>query len=534
MNNILERFKQVPARLLEIWKKYTKKQKVTMISAVASVIIALVILILVLGKTTYTELYKFKGTEQAAQAIDLLKEAGIAYDLKSDNATVMVDVKKLTDATLLVASSNISDDEGFSIADLLNTSMSTTNSDKKLMLDLFTQSQLESALKKLEGIDDAMVQYYPKDTTYSILEGAKDIGCTVILTTNSNFKDSMAEKIAIIVAAGLGNANADLIKVMDHKANLLYNGPVDEKEVFATKRIEYQTAWNNLISEQVTRFGLANLFTTVDVSPNVLVNMDEESVVYKEYTAADGLEQGLFSTLKTIASENASGDGGPVGTDSNDENDYYVQTGNSGTDSYESMEATYTPNEKLTTIMKAPGALLTDECSMGVTLRRVKTITEKELEIQGLLEGTTFDEYIVNNSEPAIITLSDELIKGFSDCSGIPLDNLTITAYETYVYVPKTATATNWDLYLKIILAVLIVGMLIFVVFRGMAPVEVTELEPELSVEQLLATTKENQSLDDIEFSEKSETRRMIEKFVEENPEAVANLLRSWLEEGWD
>ena len=68
----------------------------------------------------------------------------------------------------------------------------------------------------------------------------------------------------------------------------------------------------------------------------------------------------------------------------------------------------------------------------------------------------------------------------------------------------------------------------------GTTPAEFfTDEEPELSVEQLLATTKENQSLEDIEFSDKSETRKMIEKFVDENPEAVAQLLRNWLNDDW-
>ena len=40
-------------------------------------------------------------------------------------------------------------------------------------------------------------------------------------------------------------------------------------------------------------------------------------------------------------------------------------------------------------------------------------------------------------------------------------------------------------------------------------------------------------TLEDIELEEKSETRKMIEKFVDENPEAVANLLRNWLSEDW-
>jgi len=68
-----------------------------------------------------------------------------------------------------------------------------------------------------------------------------------------------------------------------------------------------------------------------------------------------------------------------------------------------------------------------------------------------------------------------------------------------------------------------------------MKPVETIETEPELSVERLLATTRENQSLEDIEFGEKSETRRMIEKYIDENAESVAALLRNWLnDDGWE
>ena len=90
------------------------------------------------------------------------------------------------------------------------------------------------------------------------------------------------------------------------------------------------------------------------------------------------------------------------------------------------------------------------------------------------------------------------------------------------------------NLIIGIVLAILIVALLCFVVFKGMKPVEVTELEPELSVEALLATTKENQSLEDIEFSDKSASKQQIEKFVDENPEAVVALLRNWLNDDWE
>ena len=94
------------------------------------------------------------------------------------------------------------------------------------------------------------------------------------------------------------------------------------------------------------------------------------------------------------------------------------------------------------------------------------------------------------------------------------------------------STVTFW---VQIALAVAILGLLVFVVLRSARPLTVEETEPELSVEEMLATTKENQpAVDDIDIQEKSETRKAIEKFVEENPEAVALLLRNWLSEDWD
>ena len=43
----------------------------------------------------------------------------------------------------------------------------------------------------------------------------------------------------------------------------------------------------------------------------------------------------------------------------------------------------------------------------------------------------------------------------------------------------------------------------------------------------------ENTDESDIDIQEKSETRKAIEKFVDENPEAVAMLLRNWINEDW-
>ncbi|MDE7282188.1 MAG: hypothetical protein K2N85_01140 [Lachnospiraceae bacterium] len=37
----------------------------------------------------------------------------------------------------------------------------------------------------------------------------------------------------------------------------------------------------------------------------------------------------------------------------------------------------------------------------------------------------------------------------------------------------------------------------------------------------------------DIAMEEETETTKLINKFVDDNPEAAANLLRNWLNEDW-
>lgn len=51
-------------------------------------------------------------------------------------------------------------------------------------------------------------------------------------------------------------------------------------------------------------------------------------------------------------------------------------------------------------------------------------------------------------------------------------------------------------------------------------------------MESLLQSQPEVE-LENIDVEKLSETRKLIEKFIDENPEAAASLLRNWLNEDW-
>ena len=53
-------------------------------------------------------------------------------------------------------------------------------------------------------------------------------------------------------------------------------------------------------------------------------------------------------------------------------------------------------------------------------------------------------------------------------------------------------------------------------------------------MDDMLSATRDRETVDEIEYDEKSEVRKAIEKFVDENPESVALLLRNWLNRDWE
>lgn len=529
-----ERLKQIPKQLLDFWNKYTAKQKTILISVVSVIIIAFAVLIYITGRVEYEELTITENTKEASQVVDLLESEGIKYKLGSDRLTVSVDIKRYSDAVLLLASNDMPS-TGITMDELLNNSLSTTNSDRNLKLNLYIQNQLRKYIKTMDGVLEAEVYYIPVDDTNSILTTQKETSASVLLTVNDDFEKDTAETIAEVVASVIGNSSTENIRVADQNGNLLFGGVQDLYSANATSKEEYREMLRNTFINNLYMGLIKSGYDDVVIMPNLTLDFKEVSELYTEYLPAEGQDQGVYSHSYTYNSENAGSSGGGIpGTSSNDETDYMIEDSSSSSGSVEIEEYDYLPNERVTNIKYEVGAIIPEQSSVSILARIIKTRTEEELEEEGLLEDVTFDEYVRANSDGIKREVDPEIISMVSLATGIAEENIQIIAIEQPVFVPKVVEIRELTDYLQIVLAVLIVALLLFVVFKGIGPVEVTELEPELSVEQLLATTKEKQGIEDIDFNEVSEVRKMIEKFVDEKPDAVAQLLRNWLNEDWD
>lgn len=540
---MLDRLKAIGARIVEFWNRFTSKQKTLIICITAAVIFTLVALILMLNRAKYTELVTFDNTSDAATAKSVLDEANpaIDYNVSADGKTFMVNEKQESTARLLLGENNIATNKSDDWELLFDNSMSTTDSERQLKQKLVKQNNISKELELIEGVKQASVQITIPDSTNSLLSKEKEASASILLITTDKFEENSVDGIANYVATSLGNSTTDNVRIIDQTGNLLFGGDGDSASAVgnssAAIKIKAQVT-DNLEDRIRSLMVNSGVYNDAAVTANLDINLDQQEVEDVHHYTDDAEEDtGPKTSYYYYNAENTEGALGIPGTDSNDDtvNDYEIQNGNAGASNANVIKEEYNDSVTTTKTVKSIGTINTANSSMALVLSKYIIYDEAKMKKAGQLKGTNFEAFQEENSDWKPIEVDEETINLISNATGIGTDKISIQAYEVPLFYPQeTSAAQTIANYLQFILAILIVVLLVFVVFRGMRPVEVSELEPELSVEALLATTKENQTLEDIEFSDKSATRQQIERFVDQNPEEVALLLRNWLNDEWD
>ncbi|MGN0151395.1 MAG: hypothetical protein ACI39Q_02880 [Wujia sp.] len=531
-----EWFKQLPSRIVEFWNKYTAKQKTLFFSVVAAIVITLIALFWILNRTTYTRLSSFDDTAAASQAANVLKENGITYRVTDDALSIDVDENQLSQARLLMGENGISTSVNKTDYDwLFDNGFNTTDSEKKLKAKITKQSEMEADIRSIEGVTKASVTINLPDTTNTIYSKDQSASVSIMLTVNANFDRESAKTIAEYAKTCVGNSNTDNITIIDNQGTLLFSGTSSSNAATDVIQIEQQVEeyynsklWNLMVNSGV--------YDEVSVASNLDVNVSKEEMHRLEYYSNDDDDTGPMSTSYYYLAENTDGTGGVVGTDANGEEitDYNLLDNANGESKLNVVKQTFETSYVETTKVEPVGDVDMTNSSMAMYLTRYQIYNEDDMKEQGLLGDQTFAEFQAANSEVTETVNPQELVTMLATATGMREANVYVVERIVPIFYPSEEKTVPVQSIISIILAVIIGGLLLFVVFKGMKPEEVVEVEPELSVEALLATTKENQTIDDIEFSDNSASKTQIEKFVDENPEAVAALLRNWLNEDWE
>lgn len=506
---MMDRLIAIKDKFLAFWDKYTTKQKTLIISVVLAIFFAIVLLSYFLTRPVYTELVKLSG-DTASTFDSALSSGGIDYKKESDskgNTVFSVEQSQYSDAVLLMGENKITDTE-MSWDDAFNNDMTVSSAEKQTKATLALQSSIRKGLMNFDGVEDATVYVNRPTDDGTIFSEKKEtsVSASLKLAKGSEITSETAQAIAYYLANAVGNSTTDNIILTDTTGNLLYGQKEDNTLGGSVSGSDdYKEKLRNTFCKNVSNMLMKAGYDDVQIgSANIKFNMDKVTELVKTYTANEGQDQGLYSSSYNYKSTGNSGSGGVPGTDSNgDQTDTMIQNTGSSNSETTLDKYNYLPNETVQNIEHEVGAVEPDQSSIGIVLTKYNVIKEETLESQGLLKDTTFEEYVNNNSAVTDLQVPEELITLVSAATGIATNNITIQIKQKPVYEAKESSSfmDNASNYLMVILTLLIAGLLVFVIIKGTSPVEVTELEPELSVEDLLATTQEDdkQNLDEIE-----------------------------------
>lgn len=530
----MEKLMEIRDKILAWWNKYTTKQKTVIVGIAAVVVFTIAILAYVFSRPTYVAIKTCDNQAQTSEAVAALESAGISSVVGKDALTISVNEKDETSARLALASAGFSTSEP-NLKDYISGSLSTTESDKQKYYAEFMADKLEANFSNYENVKRATVELNLPKEDGTLIRKEEEASAYICLELEGSFSQDKAMAMAKSAAAALGNSDCSNIIIVDTKANILFAGEDDYTTAGqANNFMELNNQAENYIKYKIANALLmTGQFDMVEAAPHLNFDFSSYEQTNHSYDAQNGREEGYKSHESVTSGEDTSGVGGVPGTDSNDGTSYLYQDGSESSSSYETRDTDYVLDEEILSKVTPAGVIDYKKSSISVTAITYNRIYEELAESQGLLEGVTWEQYKLLNDTSTKIEVDEEFYNVVATATGMDPANITIMAFRENLFIDEATQEVNWSDITSIVLIVIILALLAFMILRSMSRTkEEVEVEDELSVEKLLQSTQEH-DVDGIEVETKSETRKMIEKFVDENPEAAAALLRNWLNDDW-
>ena len=539
-----EKLKALLQRVKDWWDKFSTKQKTLIIVGASVAVLTVVILVSVLTRPTYVLLMSAENTSEASQVKTLLDDNSITYTISNDGLQFRVLESQEADANILLGANNIQAAD-YSIDNVTNGSFSTTESDKQKKYVAYLESKLAADFSTMDAIDSAKVSLSIPEDDGTLLADQQESSASILLKLKDpdNFTEDNAAYIAKATAAAIGNKSTNNIVVLDTEGNMLFSGEDDSSATgTASTQLSLKDKAQKAIKSEVKKVLLGtDLYDNVEVASNLVMDFSNKEETTHDYTPVSGGTQGVLSHENTYSSTGTNGTSGVPGTDSNNQTTYVTQDNQTSSSTVDEDSKDYLPNEKITTTTTPAGVIDYTNSSISVTAINYVVMNQSDYD-SAANGGSTWAQYKAANASPVDVTdtvdaaTKQRLVDVVAHATGITSSNITLALYNENVYFDNSGANISLTDILQIVLIVVILGLLAFVILRSLrsekAP-EVEEQPEELSVEQLLESQPPEESLENIEVDEGSETKHLIEKFVDENPEAAANLLRNWLNEDY-
>ena len=532
-------------KVLAKWNELNRTQKFQLISTVVAVLITLGITVFLVTRPRMVVIMPNLDYQQASQVKTALDDAGIYNTFERNGTSVAVRERDAVQAEIILATANVpSAGRGVSSftyeTAMANSGMGTTESIKAENLKRLKEGDLSRNLSQFSYVNSATVTLsLPSQTDY-FQKTKQGASASAVVDLNTDVDKAQAQAMARYLSRSVDNLDMKDIEIVDQNGHTVYSG-MEQQSGGSGSDYDLELQRKHEIENKI-RSTLLPLYNDVNPQVNLVLNWDENSQNSVTYTSpvADS-PTGLVAkdTTEKQTVTNGQADGEP-GVAPNSATSPTYQTGSQANSSATVNNRTtdYLHNVTESSTKASTGNIVQASSSVAVTVYKYKEYNEATVS-PAVLNGMSWADFKAS-LQPAKIAIDPDLLIAVATGTGI--DKVSIIGYEVPVFVDKAAEPVQVQSIILFGLLALLILLLAIGLIKKTQPDEVTEIEPELSVEDLLVSTQleeqkaaaQAEALQEINFSKESETKRQIEKFVSEKPEAVAQLLRNWLNDDWE
>ncbi|MCT4564054.1 MAG: flagellar basal-body MS-ring/collar protein FliF [Maledivibacter sp.] len=509
---------KIQNQLNEYFQSLDKKQKIIIGLGSFFLVLTLALSIFYISKPKYVTLYTGLELDESGKITQKLEEGNIPYKSGNGGTSISVPKENLNKARMDLAIEGFPRN-GITWDDAFNSNTLTmTNEDKRKKYLQADMNKYARIIETIDGINKAYVQLTVPDNSNFLTEEIKQSKASILLTLKPGFRLSEQEVngIVMLVANAVEGLEMNNVSVHDNTGKMLNDESSDADGYSINKKMDMQQAVKNRLERSLKDF-LTKIYGSdnVDIMVNVTLDFDREITDIKEFGApVEGETIGLIRSMQELKEEVVNtAEGGPPGTDSNSDaiTEYEEIDSNDSKFSKENRSVNYELNEIRRNIVKESGNI--KDITVAIILNK------KSLE-----NGELTDEH------------KSRLIKLVSAAGGLETKMVEVMARDFSSSNQENLLAISSEDKQGLInnIPFLSVGIIafLFVIGAVFAAVRIRRRKNEVS-EILDDSSVDIDDVEeiDVDFNDKSSYKYQIEKFVDKKPDAVAQLLRSWLNE---
>lgn len=524
-----ERVAQYRDKLVQYWKNFNKNQKILLISTLAFIILAIVVLTIQFSKVQYEVAFQNLDATDSAAIMEYLDGQGIPYQLSQDGTSISVASESAAKAKVAVGSQGLMQNGtiGFSEFNASSSAIGMTDNEFNVKYNNALNGEVSQLLKQMNGVSNAKVLVnLPQESLFASTEDEDTGTASVVMQFKPGFRVTQE---AIDGYYNLVSTAVPHLPI----ANITITNGTDGSELVSTvkgggpsglagavqENMALQKKYESDIENNVRQF-LGRLLGPERV--NVLVasnlnfdqkNSKEDLVQPVDTENMKGIEISA-QQIQESSTGTSTPDSGVAGTGGTD-TPTYPGGSSSGSNESEKSQSTinYDVNKIHNEIVSSP--YFVKDLTINVAIDP--------------LPGQPADQATLDN----VKSMLESIVRTSLSENGVTYAaNDAVLTSKVNVFSQAFATDTtdqgffaNNMTWIIAAIAALVIAAVVFIIYRRRKQQQTGNYEEDM----LLPVVTELPSISLDNLTNDSQVRKQLESLAKKKPDEFVNLLRTWL-----